>query len=174
MMQGFFVVVVALVVQHFILYWSIMSLVAQWKTINLPMQQTWVWSLSWEDALEKKLAIRSSIPAWEIPWTEPGGPHNPTSHISIRYYLVTKTTNNWWIMLSGSSPSRIQGYPQDDGLGGRISKQRAGLDLPWLTQKSNKAPVFQGVILKEEPREKRREKEKKNGTGRPSFGERGP
>jgi len=96
------------------------------------------------------------------------------SHISIRYYLVTKTTNNWWIMLSGSSPSRIQGYLQDDGLGRRISKQRAGLDLPWLTQKSNKAPVFQGVILKEEQREKRREKEKKNDTGRPSFGERGP
>ena len=36
------------------------------------------------------------------------------------------------------------------------------------------APVFQGVILKEEQREKRREKEKKNDTGRPSFGERGP
>ena len=41
-----------------------------------------------------------------------------------------------------------------------------------ITQKANKA-VFQGVILKEEQREKRREKEKKNDTGRPSFGERG-
>ena len=40
-------------------------------------------------------------------------------------------------------------------------------------QKANKAPVFQGVILKEE-REKKREKEKKNDTGRPSFGEQGP
>jgi len=34
--------------------------------------------------------------------------------------------------------------------------------------------VPQGVILKEEQREKRREKEKNNDTGRPSFGEQGP
>ena len=33
--------------------------------------------------------------------------------------------------LPGSSPSRIQGYPQDDGLGDKDSKaERAGLDLP--------------------------------------------
>ena len=34
--------------------------------------------------------------------------------------------------------------------------------------------MFQGVILKEEQREEKRENEKKNDTGRPSFGERGP
>ena len=29
-----------------------------------------------EDPLEKEMAIHSSIPAWEIPWTEePGGLH---------------------------------------------------------------------------------------------------
>ena len=82
--------------------------------------------------------------------------------------------------LPGSSPSRIQGYPQDDGLGDKESKkmgERKRLDLPLFTQKANKSPVFQGVILKEGQREKRREKErkgKKNDTGRPSFGERGP
>ena len=38
------------------------------------MQETWVRSLSWEDALEKEMATHSSILAWEIPWTkEPGG-----------------------------------------------------------------------------------------------------
>ena len=37
-------------------------------------QETWVQSLSWEDALEKEMATHSSILAWEIPWTEkPGG-----------------------------------------------------------------------------------------------------
>ena len=56
----------------------------------------------------------------------------------------------------------------------KVKGERKRLDLPWFTQKANKAPVFQGVILKEEQREKRREKEKKNDTGRPSFGERGP
>ena len=65
--------------------------------------------------------------------------------------------------MPGSSPSRIQGYPQDDGIGDKESKkrERERLDLPWVTQKANKAPVFQGVILKEEQREKWREKEKR-------------
>ena len=41
---------------------------------NLPvMQETWVWSLDWEDALEKEIANHSSILACEILWTqEPG------------------------------------------------------------------------------------------------------
>ena len=37
------------------------------------MQETWVRSPSWEDALEKEMAAHSSILAWKIPWTaEPG------------------------------------------------------------------------------------------------------
>ena len=42
---------------------------------NLPaVQKTWVWSLGWEDSLEKGMATHSSILAWRIPWTEePGG-----------------------------------------------------------------------------------------------------
>ena len=38
---------------------------------NLPeMQETWVWSLGWEDPLEKGMATHSSILAWRIPWTQ--------------------------------------------------------------------------------------------------------
>ena len=33
------------------------------------MRETWVWSLGWEDPLEKGKAAHSSIPAWRIPWT---------------------------------------------------------------------------------------------------------
>ena len=42
---------------------------------NLPaMQDPWVPSLGWEDALEKGMATHSSLLAWRIPWTEePGG-----------------------------------------------------------------------------------------------------
>ena len=42
---------------------------------NLPaMWETWVWSLSWEDPLEKGMATHSTILVWEIPGTEkPGG-----------------------------------------------------------------------------------------------------
>ena len=41
---------------------------------NLPvMQETWVWSLSWEDPLEKEMVTLFSILTWRIPWTEEGG-----------------------------------------------------------------------------------------------------
>ena len=50
------------------------SLVAQ-MVKNLPaMQETWIWSLGWEDPLEKGMATRSSILVWRIPCREePGG-----------------------------------------------------------------------------------------------------
>ena len=31
---------------------------------------TWVWSLDWEDPLEKEIEIHSRTIAWRIPWTE--------------------------------------------------------------------------------------------------------
>ena len=38
---------------------------------NLPaMQETQVRSLGWEDPLEKRMAVYSSILAWRVPWTE--------------------------------------------------------------------------------------------------------
>ena len=36
-------------------------------------QETWAQSLTWEDPLEKETATHSSIPAWEVPWTEEPG-----------------------------------------------------------------------------------------------------
>ena len=35
--------------------------------------ETWVWSLGWEDLLEKEMATHSSILAWKIPWMEEPG-----------------------------------------------------------------------------------------------------
>ena len=47
------------------------SLVAQ-LVKNLPaVQKTWVWSLGWEDPMEKGKATHSSILAWKIPWYSP-------------------------------------------------------------------------------------------------------
>ena len=41
---------------------------------NLPaVQEAWVWSLGWEDPLEKGMATNSSILAWRIPWREEPG-----------------------------------------------------------------------------------------------------
>ena len=42
------------------------------------MEETWVWSLGWEDPLEEDMATHSSILAWRIPWTEE--PAGPTVH----------------------------------------------------------------------------------------------
>ena len=45
------------------------SLVAQ-LVKNMPaMQESWVWSLSWEDPLKKGKATHSGILAWRIPRT---------------------------------------------------------------------------------------------------------
>ena len=45
------------------------SLVAQMVKRLSEMQETWIWSLSQEDPLEKEMATHSSILAWKIPWT---------------------------------------------------------------------------------------------------------
>ena len=51
------------------LQYSWASLVAQ-LVKNLPaMRESRVWSLGWEDPLEKGKATHSSILAWRIPWT---------------------------------------------------------------------------------------------------------
>ena len=46
---------------------------AQWERTHLPMQETWVQSLGWEDLLEKGTATHSSILAWRISRTEEPG-----------------------------------------------------------------------------------------------------
>ena len=45
------------------------SLVAQLVKNPPAMREAWVWSLGWEDPLEKGKATHSSILAWRIPWT---------------------------------------------------------------------------------------------------------
>ena len=56
------------------IYTVLASLVA-WMVKNLPaIREAWVWTLGWEDPLEKDMAAHSSTLAWRIPWTEePGG-----------------------------------------------------------------------------------------------------
>ena len=51
------------------LQYSWASLVAQLVKNAHALWETWVWSLGWEDPLEKEKATHSSILAWRIPWT---------------------------------------------------------------------------------------------------------
>ena len=60
---------------------------------NLPsMQETWVLSLGWEDALEKGMATHSSILAWRIPWTEESGGLQFTGLQRVEHNWMTKHT----------------------------------------------------------------------------------
>ena len=51
------------------LQYSWASFVIQQVKKPLAMRVTWVWSLGWENPLEKGKATHSSILAWRIPWT---------------------------------------------------------------------------------------------------------
>ena len=70
------------------------SLVVQ-RVKNLPaMQGTQLWSLDWEDPLEKRMAIHSNILAWRISWTEePGGLQSMGSQ-TVRPDWVTNTIHS--------------------------------------------------------------------------------
>ena len=58
------------------------------------MQEMQVQVLGWEDRLQNEMATRSSILAWEIPWTEePGGLQSMGSQ-RIRHVLVSKQQSN--------------------------------------------------------------------------------
>ena len=52
----------------YLLHYSWASLVAQLVKNPPAMQETWVWSLGWEDHLEKGKATHSNILVWRIPW----------------------------------------------------------------------------------------------------------
>ena len=55
-------------------------------------QEMWVWSLGWEDPLEKEMAIHSSILVWETSWTEePGGLQSMGSQRARCYRAHTDT-----------------------------------------------------------------------------------
>ena len=59
---------------------------------NLPaVQETQVWSLYWEDLLEKGMAAHSSILAWRIPLTEELGGLQSMGSQRVRHNWMTNT-----------------------------------------------------------------------------------
>ena len=77
----------------------------------LPMQETPVQSLGWQDPLEKEMATHFSILAWEIPWRGESG-RLVHGMQRVRLDLVTKeqqktitagevyclnNTTDWWL-----------------------------------------------------------------------------
>ena len=83
-----------------------LSMVAQSVKNPPAIRETWVWSLGWEDLLEKGMATHSSMLAWKIPWTdEPGrlqsmgsqrvGHDWATFTFTFSYYSLSSFTNDW-------------------------------------------------------------------------------
>ena len=71
---------------------------------NLPtIQETWVWSLHWEDPLEKGMATRSSILAWRIPWTEEPGRLQSMRSQKVGHDWATNTLSESWRKAPSSS-----------------------------------------------------------------------
>ena len=70
---------------EFNLDWLRASLVAQTVKCLPTMRETWVQSLGQEDALEKEMAIHSSILPWKIPWTEESGRLQSMGSQTVRY-----------------------------------------------------------------------------------------
>ena len=54
------------------------------------MQETRVWSLGQEDALEEEMATHSSILTWKIPWTEEPGKLQSMGLQTVRHNWATK------------------------------------------------------------------------------------
>ena len=80
------------------------SLVAQ-RVKRLPaMWETWVWSLGWEDPLEKEMANHSSMHAWRIPWTE-----EPGRLLSMR---SQRLGHDWSDLAAAAAALRIKGGMQ--------------------------------------------------------------
>ena len=54
------------------------------------MEETWVRSLGWEDALEEGMATHSSVLAWRIPWAEEPGGLQPMGSQGVGHDLATE------------------------------------------------------------------------------------
>ena len=52
-------------------------------------------SLGWEDPLEKEMATRSGILAWQIPWTEEPCGLQSMGLQKVRYDLATQQHCSW-------------------------------------------------------------------------------
>ena len=68
------------------------SLMAQMVKSLPAMWETQVWSLGWEDPLEKEMPTHCSIPAWKIPWMEEPG--------RLQLMGLQRVRRDWVISLS--------------------------------------------------------------------------
>ena len=117
-------------------YWT--GVVAQ-MVKNLPaMWETQVWSLGWEDLLEKWMSTHSSILAWKIPWTEePGG---------LQSMGLQRVKHNWatFTSLEGVEKGGEDGI-QIKGTGVLFSNSQMELALISIQENKDKIKTWSGI-----------------------------
>ena len=62
--------------------------------------ETRVWSLGWENPLEKEMVTHSSIFAWRIPWTEEPGRLQSTGWQRVGHDWVTSLSHASYYILT--------------------------------------------------------------------------
>ena len=67
--------------------------------------ETWVWSLGWEDPLEKEMATHSSTLAWKIPWTEEPGRLQSMGSQRVGHNWATSLSFFMFFLILGSAES---------------------------------------------------------------------
>ena len=90
---------------------------------NLPaLWETWVWSLGWEDPLEKGMATHSNTLAWRTPWTEePSGLQSMGSQ-RIRHGYFLYLLSNWASSGLNSSSAKLHVFHLSSVLGNGATK----------------------------------------------------
>ena len=122
------------------LMWA--SLVTQLVRNPPAMQETWVQSLGWEDALEDGMATHSSILAWRIPWTEePGGLQSIGSQRVGHDWATKCSTAQQAHVQAGGSGSILPLHPSYSGLGTLDSK------VLWIEEPRNRHDRRSRVFL---------------------------
>ena len=87
---------------------AVTSLVVQ-MVKNVPtVWETWALSLVWEDPLEKRNAIHSSILAWRLPWTEEPSGLQSRGSLRVGHHWVTNTLESSRELSKSSKSPRIQ------------------------------------------------------------------
>ena len=106
---------------------------------NLPaMWETQVWSLGWEDLLEKWMSTHSSILAWRSPWTEEPGGLQSMGLQRVRHDWATFTS------LEGVDKGGEDGI-QIKGTGVLFSNSQMELALIIIQENKNKIKTWPGI-----------------------------
>ena len=72
-----------------------------WMVKHLPtMQETQIWSLGWEDPLEKEMGAHSNALSWKIPWMEEPGRLQSMGSKRVRhgFTFILKDTLSWFFL----------------------------------------------------------------------------